>query len=257
MRADGITFVIPNWNHELVLARAVESALRAGAVLARHDLKAETIVVDDASRDGSVVLLRQLEALYADRGLRALGLPENRGPCGARAAAVGAAGYRYVVWMDADNEVIAENVPLFYRAIRDTGAAVVYGNLMRDEIDAHGLCSHESFRPAMFAGNYIDTFALCDAEQLRDAGGFWDDPRNTLEDWELWQHLAACGRKLVHVPVAFGYYYRCHLSRVQEACQDVKAFQLLQRAYRQFPAARDTFPLNTKHLRYHPDVGWL
>lgn len=109
----------------------------------------------------------------------------------------------------------------------------------------------------MFNENYIDTFSLLDAEQLLDVAAFWTDPRNLWEDWELYLHIAACGRKLVHVPMVFGLYYRTLLSRIQEGTGDAPAAQLVYRIYRQFPTARDEFRLNTKQLRYHPAVGYL
>src|SRR5688572_28364497 len=57
LRADaaaGMTIAIPNWNHELVLPRSVASALDGVGQLARHDVRAEVLVIDDASRDGSL-----------------------------------------------------------------------------------------------------------------------------------------------------------------------------------------------------------
>src|SRR5437763_6811243 len=125
MPTDGATLIIPNWNHELVLPRAVRSGRRAGEELRPHGLHVEVLIVDDASRDGSPVLLRQLEALYFEQGVRVLAQPQNAGPSAARNLALTNATYRYVVFMDADNEVLPENVIHFYRSIRATEAAVV------------------------------------------------------------------------------------------------------------------------------------
>ena len=59
-------------------------------------------MVDDQSRDGSLALLRQLEALHFDEGLRVLALPENGGVCRARNQALRRASYRHVLVMDRD-----------------------------------------------------------------------------------------------------------------------------------------------------------
>lgn len=257
MRTDGITFIVPNWNHELVLSRAVRSGIRAGQELRAHDLNVEVMVVDDASRDGSPVLLRQLEALYYRHGVRVLALQQNSGPSTARNLALTKATYRYVIFMDADNEIVPENVHHFYRSIRDTEAAVVYGNILIYDLHGTEFCSHESYQTRMFGLNYIDTFSLADAEQLLDVKAFWPDARNVWEDWELYLHLAACGRRMVHVPMVFGLYYRTVMSRIHEGSNNQSAANLIQRIYRQFPEVRDNFKLNTKHLRYHPAVGYL
>lgn len=257
MRTDGITFIVPNWNHELVLPRSVRSGLNAGEHLRENGLGVEVLVVDDASRDGSPVLLRQLEALYFRQGVRVLALAENSGPSTARNLALTKATYRYVVFMDADNEVVSENIIHFYRSIQATDAAVVYGNILIYDLHGTEFCSHESYQTRIFNLNYIDTFSLADAQQLLDVKAFWHDPRNFWEDWELYLHLAVCGRRLVHVPMVFGLYYRTALSRIYEGSNNTPAAQLIQRIYRQFPEVRDNFRLNTKHLRYHPAVGYL
>ena len=250
----GITFIIPNWNHELVLPRAILSGLRAVEVLRSHGLDGRVLVVDDASRDGSAVLLRQLEALYYDQGFRALALRKNSGPAVARNHALRATETRYAVFMDADNELVHENIHAFYRSIRETEAAVVFGNLMVTDGRLVDFYSHESFLRRVFTTNHIDTFALCDVEQLFDVGGFWVDGKTVREDWELYMHLATSGRRLVHVPMVFGRYYDSRHSRIKDDADTKGEFE---RVFHQFPSARDQAPLNTLHLRYHPELGYL
>src|SRR5688572_2215513 len=89
----GVTIVIPNWNHEYLLPRSVGSALRAARDLRARGVRADVLVVDDHSRDGSLTLLRQLEALHADDGLRVLALRQNLGLPGARNVALRAAAH--------------------------------------------------------------------------------------------------------------------------------------------------------------------
>ena len=256
MRTDGISVVIPNWNHELALPRSIRSALRAVQDLRERGLDGEVLIVDDASRDGSLVLLRQLEALYSNQGLHVVALDQNVGPAAARNIALAEVGFQFVTFSDADNEIVPENLHLFYRAIRDTEAAVVFGNLLVYEPDQVDFCSHESFVTRMFQRNHIDTCSLCDVEQLLDAGAFWPDPRNNLaEDWEFYLHLATNGRRLVHVPILFGCYFCVQLSRNQTNPDN--QVRLIQRIYNQFPEARAKSSLNTLHLRYHPELGYL
>lgn len=259
MRTDGISFIIPNWNHELVLPRSIRSALLAADHLAEHGVPAEVIVVDDASRDGSPVLLRQLEALYHERGLRVLAFGRNAGPAVARNTGLHRARYRYAVLLDADNEIIPRNVHHFYRSIRATEAAVVYGNLIIKSVNHICISGNESFVVRMFERNHIDTCALYDVQQMLDVAAFSLDHDMHAEDWEMHLHLAASGLRLVHVPMAFGWYYCNDLSRNQDIEQDASegVTRRFQRIYRQYPEVRDRFHLNTLHLRYHPDLGYL
>ncbi len=255
MNAPEVTIIIPNWNHELVLPRAIQSATRAVAALRAEGIDGRVLVVDDASRDGSRALLRQLESHYYDDGLRVLALRENVGPGAARDRAVAEAGTPYVVFLDADNELAHENLPLFLRAMRETGAAVIFGNVLSYEFLGVEWFNHESFLSRVYRMNHIDMLSLCDAQQIQDSEAFWKVRGIVCEDWEFFLHLAANGRRLVHVPVLFGRYYRYGMSRLQFDLQDDE--KIIYRLYNQFPNVRRQAPLNTLHLRYHPELGYL
>jgi glycosyltransferase involved in cell wall biosynthesis len=257
MDRSGVTFAIPNWNHEFVLPRSVSSGLAAVRLLRAHGVPAEVLVIDDASRDGSLTLLRQLEALYYADGLRVLARASNGGLAAARNLALEKARQRYVVFMDADNEVLPETMPLFRRALVDTGAAAVYGNLLvRRAVSrvASGVLSNESFQYRMFEANYVDAFAMVDRLQLLD-GGSYSAQVPALEDYEQWLHLACNGRHIVFVPLVFGYYYLLSGSMITEA-EGPKLHSRMKRIFNQ-SGAREHLAPTTLHRRYHPALGYL
>ncbi len=254
----GVTIAIPNWNHELVLPRSIRSALATVRVLGERGVPAEVLVLDDQSRDGSLTLLRQLEALYFDAGLRVLALARNGGLPAARNHLLAHASYRYVTFMDADNELVPENAFLFYRAIRETRAAVVYGNLIARGDDGTTMLSNESFQPRMFRENYIDAFACVDKAQILDSGGYTNNPMvDAREDWELFLHLAANGRGIVFVPLVLGIYHNLADSMIKQESNSHGPQQVyLRRVFDQL-GMRESLLLNTRHLRYLPDVGYI
>jgi glycosyltransferase involved in cell wall biosynthesis len=258
----GMTIVIPNWNHEYVLARAVGSALRAVADLRSRQIPAEVLVVDDHSRDGSLTLLRQLEALYYQDGLRVMALRRNVGLAAARNRGALYAGFRYLTFMDADNEIVSGNLYHFYRAITQTGAAVVYGNLIhvKRKQDQMELIGNESFQDQMFTANGIDAFAVVDRVQLFDSDGYLEDSKIAPpEDWELYLHLATNGRAIVFVPMVMGLYYDLPGSITREGeASTLRAEQnaYIRRVYNQL-GLRKQHLINTRHLRYHPDLGYI
>lgn len=257
---DGVTIAIPNWNHEYLLSRSIFSGMKAAEALRRHNVPAEVLVIDDQSRDGSLVFLRQLEALYYQDGLRVLALARNGGLPVARNHALRHATYRHIAFMDADNELIPDNLHQFYRAIRQTGAAVVYGNLLSQGPDTSDitLISNESFQYRAFVENYIDAFALVDRLQILDAGGYLNGLEvQAREDWELYLHLAASGRRIVFVPLVFGIYHRVANSMLQEASESHGAQQRHMRRVFDQVDIRKRLMFNTRHLRYHPDIGYL
>ena len=256
----GISIAIPNWNHEFLLARSIHSALKSVAILKEHGIDAEVIVNDDDSRDGSKTLLRQLEAYYNEENLRVLDQRDNGGPAVSRNIMLNNATYRYILFLDADNELIPENVPIFLQAIIDTQAAVVYGNLViktNDQDAIPGLHSNQSYTDHIIEANYIDNMALYDRVQVTELGGY--TPENQpVEDWELFNHLAANGRLVVFVPAIFGLYYELPQSLVRDIDRShhLKLNARMKRVYDQFGMRKQQI-IKTRHLRYHPDVGYI
>jgi glycosyltransferase involved in cell wall biosynthesis len=257
MHDNGVSIVIPNWNHEVFLARAAASAVRAARLLRGLRVPVEVLLVDDASRDGSHGLLRQLELRYADEHLRVVIQPRNTGPAQTRNTALQEARGRYIFFLDADNEVVPMSLPVLYRSLRQTRATAVYGNVLIRQPDQHratGVYSNECLLPSLFKGNYIDTMALADRLQLLDLGGFHDSLPH--EDWELWQHLVAEGRLVVFVPVVVGFYYELPLSNLRLA-RDGEAVRAKSKRIFDQCGFRQRARANAYYRRHHPDVGDL
>lgn len=257
MEMQGVTVAIPNWNHELLLPRSISSALAAVRIFRSEGVPAETLVIDDCSRDGSLTLLRQLEALHYQDGLRVLARSSNGGLAAARNLALEHARHRYIVFMDADNELLPDTMPLFRRALVETGAAMAYGNLIVSHVKAGNACgilNNESFQTRMFQGNYIDAFSMVDRWQLLDVNGF-SASLPVVEDYEMWLHLASNGRRLLFVPLVFGYYYMMPNSMITQI-EDRVSQPRVERVFDQL-GVRSQLPLPTLHLRYHPAIGYV
>jgi glycosyltransferase involved in cell wall biosynthesis len=258
MSQAGVTIAIPNWNHEILLPRSVLSALRAIALLRERGVPGEVLVIDDCSRDGSPTLLRQLEALYSRDNFRVLAFGANAGLAASRNQALMHARHRYIAFLDADNELIPENLPIFLKTLEQTEAAAAYGNLLVRSAAAncaHNVLSNESMQGRIFQANYVDAFSVFDRLQLLDAGGY-DPTLNALEDLELWQHLASNGRRVVFVPVVLGYYYALPVSMGRDDAKDQAVGARILRIFNQV-GVRHKLQINTNQLRYHPDIGYL
>lgn len=254
----GVTIAIPNWNHEVVLPRAIRSAMRTRDLLLAEGRPVEVLVVDDASNDGSTTLLRQFEALYCKDGLRCLNLGTAAGLAAARNEAAHHGRYPYLVLLGASDELIPENLSLFVRTLEETGAAAAFGNLMVRSTTAdyaHSTRSCESIQKRLFRGeSYVDSLSVWDRLQLLDTGGF-DESLSCLEDYEMWLHLAASGRRIVFVPAVLGYHYLMPSESQDRPRQDA-VHSRLQRIFDQ-ARVREYLPLNTNHLRYHPELGYI
>jgi hypothetical protein len=103
--------------------------------------------------------------------------------------------------------------------------------------------------------NYIDAFSVWDRLQLLDVGGY-DASLHFLEDHEMWLHLATNGRRIVFVPVVLGYYYILPSAMSRDVPKQKTVAARLVRIFNQVNV-RELLKLNTCHLRYHPDSGYI
>jgi glycosyltransferase involved in cell wall biosynthesis len=259
--------VIPNWNHRAYLPRSVRSALQSLKRLEEDGFSGEIIIIDDASRDGSQKRLRSIQMLYSEHGLKLLFLPRNLGLPRVRNLGLQMSKYRYVCLMDADNELIGDNLPLFLRSIIETGATLVHGNLIEKQGEqVTQMLSSRVANLRLTSRNFIDAFALVEADKLLRLGGYVSDPLlYGIEDWEMHLHLIFEETKIVFVPAAMGYYYRNPRSMLEEVGQKsegqrVGSFaaepsSLVQRMYAQ-SGTREWDPLQVGRI-YHPAVGYI
>ena len=98
-KASSASLIVPCFNHQATLARAVESGLRQAAL---HEI----VIVDDHSTDDSLGVARELAA--SDRRILVMQTEDNIGPGGARNAGVRAACGSHVSFLDADDELLGD-----------------------------------------------------------------------------------------------------------------------------------------------------
>jgi glycosyltransferase involved in cell wall biosynthesis len=254
-RTDGISICIPNWNHRNYLCRSIGCALATAKALARHGVGCEVLVLDDCSRDGSQRLMLRLAMMDPTGFLHAVAGTENCGLGAMRTRCVVESRYKWVCFLDADNELIPDNLFQFYLAAQQTGAALVYGNVI---VKGSGsgepvqkIFSNEVPGENLLERNFIDTMAVVDAEQAIAVGGFAPQ-RNTPEDWEFLLHLIAEGRQIVFVPLVIGIYYQEEMSLSQDRGEID-----FPRIRRQFNQRRVGLPADFRPRMYHPDLGDL
>src|SRR5579885_3318825 len=112
-----ISVVIPCFNAERTLLRTLAS------VRAQTYRPIEIIAVDDASRDGTLRLLREQES----DGVRVIAQPRNGGAPAARNAAIAIARGEFLAFVDADDEWYPDKLEQQFRLIVDRPAMSMVG----------------------------------------------------------------------------------------------------------------------------------
>lgn len=108
-----VAIIIPCWNAEKWVARAIRSALDVGYP------NLEVIVIDDGSTDGSLDVIRSLgNRIRWETG-------PNRGACAARNRGLALSSAEYVLFLDADDYLEAGSITNWIAAAE--GSDVVFG----------------------------------------------------------------------------------------------------------------------------------
>lgn len=186
----------------------------------------DVVVVDDASQDGSVGAVQ--EFLDARPWLPAVAYRRrvNGGPALVRNAVAEIARGELLLVLDADNGLYPTCVERLVEALdADPAASFAYPMLdVRAAGRSEFLWNRLGWDPArLVRESYLDAFALIRREHFLELGGYRDDPRLDLEDYDLWCRFADRGYRGVHVPEVLAWYRLTGHSRLTTALLDQSA----------------------------------
>lgn len=183
----GISVLIPCYNGEQYVARAVES------VRAQTRAVDEILVIDDCSTDRSAEVAR-------DAGATVLTLPENAGPSRARNVGLASARGEFVAFLDADDRWAPEHCALV-GGLLDRAPAAVLAFGRSALIQFPELRSSDRLpdrRPVdaldeVLRLNPVTQSAVIVRREVALAAGGYDVAMRYSEDYDLWLRLALVG----------------------------------------------------------------
>jgi glycosyltransferase involved in cell wall biosynthesis len=188
-----VSAVIPAYNSETTVARALESAL------AQTYQTIEIVVVDDCSTDRTAEIVKS----FADRGVRLVRLSLQQGASGARNAGIEAATGDLVAFLDSDDEWLPVKIEKQVALIMGNGT-LVFVSCSSKLISTEGEDLGDLYygrRPvlgadcwkSLLARNTIATpSVLVWRSALLELGGF-DRRFKICEDQDMWIRLALRG----------------------------------------------------------------
>jgi hypothetical protein len=216
-----VSVAITLHNYELEVLKALASVEASEF----HDY--ELLVIDDASTDRSLDVVREF---LADRPWLPAALlrhPLNRGLAASRNALARHARGEMMFVLDADNAIYPTALGRLVEALdRDPGATFAYPLIaMHRDGKTIGLLSRYAWDPDGFRnGNYIDAMAMIRLDDFWALGGYTEDLRLTAwEDFHLWCACAESGRRGRLVPEVLASYRKADHSMLSWTQSDATA----------------------------------
>ena len=118
-----VSIIVPIYNLEKYIGRTVESVKQQTL----QDW--ELILVDDASTDGSLSIMKNFEK--EDNRIKVISYSENKGPMYAREQGCKIAQGEYITFCDGDDEISKNAIDILYKAAKQGDADVVVGQLKK------------------------------------------------------------------------------------------------------------------------------
>jgi len=188
-----ISVVIPCFNAEHTLLRTLAS------VRAQTYRPIEIIAVDDASRDGTLRLLRAQEA----SGVRVIAQPRNGGAPAARNAAIAVAAGAFLAFIDADDEWYPDKLDRQFSLIADHPGMTMVGcrcevlhpNGARIPVNPDRVppAGNEAWRTLLHHSFFVPSTVMARTEIVRKIGSFDARLRAGEDDQDICIRLALEG----------------------------------------------------------------
>jgi glycosyltransferase involved in cell wall biosynthesis len=212
---DLVSVVVPCHNAEPYVAETLES------ILAQTHPAVETIVVDDASTDGSWDVVRRFADRYPEQ-VRALRLEANRGGGYARNRGAELAGGGYLMFLDADDFIAPDALGTLVSAVRDVPGAIAAGDSCKVQRNEAGEWvrggrdarlppddTEGTLRGWLDGSVWVPTCALLWRRDAYEATGGWDESLARNQDGDIAMRALVGGAPMVVTPKMVGF-YRMH-----------------------------------------------
>jgi glycosyltransferase involved in cell wall biosynthesis len=187
-----VSVVIPAYNTAGYIARTLDS------VLAQTFTSYEIILVNDGSPD-TPALEQALQAYLPEiRYIK----QENRGPSGARNAAIRKARGKYIAFLDSDDVWLPQHLARQVEALEnDPNLGLVYANALHIEGDTPVGTTFDStpqslpvtFETLLRERSTVSTSSAVASRQAIMEAGLFDESLNRCEDFDLWLRMARNG----------------------------------------------------------------
>lgn len=203
-----ISIIVPCYNQGQYLDDALQS------VLAQTFTDWECIIVNDGSIDSTKEISNKW--LKKDPRFKYIS-QQNRGLSAARNLGISKAKGRYVLPLDADDKIGEDYLKLAYDAYKkDSELKVVYCQAEKFGIENKRWMLRPYTPLNLAVSNIIFCSAMFKKEDWLHIGGYDENMKGGLEDWEFWIHLLKNGGKVKQLDQVCFFYRIKHSSMIKD-----------------------------------------
>jgi len=200
-----VSVVIPCYRCEQTLKRAIDS------VCQQTSKPAEVILVNDASGDDTLIMLRKFELQYSG-WIKVISLDKNQGAASARNAGWAIATQPYIAFLDADDSWHPEKLHIQYEYMRNNSDVILCGHqcaLLRKS-ETPPVLPKNLHETKISAGSLLfkNAFSTPTVMLKRDISFRFQEGKRCAEDLLLWQQIAFAGLQVMRLEIPLAYVYK-------------------------------------------------
>lgn len=201
-----VSAIVPCYRCASTVTRAVDS-------IVNQSLRpAELILVDDASNDETIDMLKLLKRQHGD-WVKIIELAENVGAASARNAGWNKATQPYVAFLDADDTWHTQKIEIQYGFMRDNPDVVLSGHVCKFTKDFGEQLAPINYNYSVTeitAKNLIfkTAFSTPSIMLKRQLGFRFNENQRFAEDAYLWQLIAFSGFRVVRIQQNLAFIYK-------------------------------------------------
>lgn len=202
-----VTVVIPCFRCKSTITRAINS------IALQTKKPVEIILIDDASGDGTIDVLKLLNKQYGD-WIRVVELPKNVGAASARNVGWNLATQPYIAFLDADDAWHEQKLEIQYQYMKNNPNITISGHLFRElspnftgklnwEI---GLMAHKkiTWLQLLLKNQFVTPSVMA----LRDIPFRFPEGKHHMEDHLLWLEIVGAGLSAIRLNVELAAVYK-------------------------------------------------
>ena len=173
------SIIMPTFNRKNCIKNAIDS------LLCQTCQNFELIIVDDGSTDGTGEYLKSVyKKELADKKIRYILLPKNKGAAYARNEGLKAAKNKWIGYLDTDNQMRTNFLSTFASAIKNNPSGKIFYAKFK-KLNSKQVVGHKFDSEELIRFNFIDLGVFVhSAEIYKQLGGF-DISLKRLIDWDL------------------------------------------------------------------------